>query len=114
MHSIKWRPIVREALETLASEEEQLAYERNVPIADVSAELEIGWFEDSYYPDDGEFRACFLRHELNALDQFNRFFEERDSRLPNSEGTISTWLATPVWREIMRHAQLTLEQICEP
>jgi hypothetical protein len=111
MNSIEWRRIIREELGLLASEKEQLEYEKNVPHVDITAELLCGWFDDSYHPDDEGFRSCFESHELEVLARFNRFYDERTSKLPESKGTVRTWLETPVWREVMREAQSTLTQI---
>ena len=65
-----------ELLELLGSEEEQLAYERNVPHVDVNA-----------------------------------FYDVRKKRLPASQGTVRTWLASPVWREVMEQARRTREKL---
>lgn len=109
--AINWRRIIREELELLASEEAQLAYERSVPHVDITAELLCRWFDDSYHPEDDGFRACFDSSELEVLARFNRFFDERTPMLPESKGTVRTWLEIPEWRAIMREARSTLEQI---
>lgn len=111
MNTIDWRRIIRQELELLASEEEQLAYEENVPNVDITAELLCGWFDDSYHPDDKGFYSCFRDHELEVLAKFNRFYDEHTSRLPESKGTVRTWLETPAWREVMHEARSTLMQI---
>ena len=111
MNTIDWRRIIRAELELLASEREQLAYEKNVPNVDITAELLCGWFDDTYHPNDGGFSSCFDRHELEVLARFNQFYDERTPLLPESKGTIQTWLETPVWREVMHEAQCTLIQI---
>jgi hypothetical protein len=102
-----------EILELLGSEEKQLAYERDVPHVDITAELVCMWFNDQYHPDRG-FEALFSSDELAALARFHRFYDERVDRLPESQGTVRTWLADPLWREIMQQAQTTLKQIAEP
>jgi len=111
MNSIDWRRIIREELAFLASEEGLIEYERNVPHVDITAELLCGWFDDSYHPHDEGFCSCFERHELEVLARFNEFYDERTSRLPESKGTVRTWLQTSAWREVMREAQLTLTKI---
>jgi hypothetical protein len=102
-----------EILELLASEEKQLAYERDVPHVDITAELVCMWFNDQYHPGRG-FDAFFSPDELAALARFHQFYDERVDRLPESQGTVRTWLADPLWREIMREAQETLKRIAEP
>jgi hypothetical protein len=102
-----------EILQLLASEEQQLAYERDVRHVDITAELVCMWFNDQYHPDRG-FAALFTPDEMAALAQFHQFYDERVDRLPGSQGTVQTWLACPLWREIMHEAQRTLKRIAEP
>ncbi|MGV3531443.1 MAG: hypothetical protein ACO1QR_03675 [Chthoniobacteraceae bacterium] len=102
---------IRRLLQLLASEEEQLAYERNVPRVDITAELLCMWFDDFY---DGEQVAsdpAFSVCERQALDEFHQFYDAKAELLPESHGTVRTWLATPEWREVMEQAQRTLSQI---
>ena len=106
-----WRLIIREELEVLSSEAEQLEYEKNVPFVDITVELLCGWSDDSYYPDDDEFKSWFTEAELEATSAFNEFFDERIPLLPESNGTVQSWLNCPAWREIMAEAQKTLSLI---
>ena len=94
----------------LASEREQLAYEESVPHVDITAELVCGWFDDSY-PDDSDFCICFTEVELAALAEFNTLYDERTKRLPKSNGTIKSWLASPTWWEVMSAASKTLDRV---
>jgi hypothetical protein len=105
------KPHVIELLKLLASEERQLAYERDVPHVDITAELRCMWFDDQYHPDDAFFISCFTADELASLADFHRFYDERSQCLPESQGTVRTWLASPVWREVMQKAERTLERI---
>ena len=106
-----WRLIIREELEILASEQEQVDYEKRVPHVDITQELLCGWFDDSYYPDDDEFRSWFTPSELEAMASFNAFFDERTALLPESHGTVQNWLNCPAWRGVMLEAQKTLSLI---
>jgi hypothetical protein len=106
-----WKQIVREQLETLASESEQLEYERRVPKVDITAELVSGWFDDTYHPEDLTFSQCFTANELRELAAFSTFFEGQLKWLPRSQGTVKTWLADSVWREVMNHAAQTMHGI---
>ena len=108
---VPWRQIVVEELEMLSSEAEQLAYEHNVPHVDITAELLSGWFDDSYHPEEAQFRSCFTTAELTALADFNAFFDERVDRLPKSNGTVKSWLESLVWREVMHAASQTLDRV---
>ena len=105
------RKNIRELLELLASEEQQIAYERDVPHVDITRELVSMWFDDQYHPDDPSLPSSFSSEELAALDEFHRFYGSRADRLPESKGTVRTWLACPLWREIMSQAQHTHEKI---
>jgi len=105
------KPQVIELLQLLASEERQLAYERDVPHVDITAELVCMWFNDTYHPGDKFFASCFSEGEQAALAQFHTFYQERSHRLPESRGTVHTWLASPAWREIMAEASKTLEKL---
>jgi hypothetical protein len=105
------KPEIVRLLRLLASEEQQLAYERDVPIADVPAELCCMWFDDQYHPDDSFFCSCFTADELAALAEFDRFYGEQKRLLPEDKGTIRTWLASSVWRAVMRKACETLERV---
>lgn len=105
------REQVRDVLQMLASEEEQLAYERNVPHVDITAELLCMWFDDLYHGKCPGADSTFDDIELASLTDFHLFYRERSGRLPKSMGTVRTWLASSVWREIMERARMTLEQI---
>lgn len=111
MSTIDWRKIIREQLELLASEAKQLAYERDVPHVDVTVELLCGWFDDSYHPTDGGFCECFSQEELEAMRGFNKLYSELSSGLPESHGTVRTWLNSAAWREVMSEAASTLQRI---
>ena len=102
---------VIELLELLASEDEQLAYEANVPHVDITLELVAMWFDDLCRGDGPPRDGVFAPDEQAALADFHRFYDGRRRRLPASEGTVRTWLANPAWREIMKEAHTTLERI---
>jgi hypothetical protein len=106
-----WKQIIIGVLEQLASETDQLDYERNVPHVDITAELLCRWFDDSYHPNDPGFRSCFTEAELLAMSEFDTFYSERTGLLPKSNGTVRTWLASPVWREVMHQASQTLGRV---
>ena len=105
------RCMIIELLSLLSSEEEQLDYETKVPIADVPAELLCMWFDDQYQPDDALFISCFSADELAALADFHKYYDEQTRRLPESRGSVRTWLASAVWRGIMLEAKKALERL---
>ena len=63
----------------------------------------VAWSKDDYW-------MSFYMPIL-PTPPFHRFYDERHCRLPESLGTVRTWLASPAWREIMRKAQETLARI---
>jgi hypothetical protein len=105
------RKLIVELLQLFASEERQLAYEQDVPNVDITVELVCMWFDDQYQPQQRHFDSCFTLAELAALERFHQFYVERVERLPRSEGTVRSWLASPIWREVMEQARKTIEQI---
>lgn len=110
------QPIRKEILDLLALlsyEERQLAYEKDVPHVDITKELVCMWFDDLYHPGQ-HFDSAFSRAELLALAEFSQYYEARLARLPESRGTVRTWLASPLWREIMHRAEEALNKIAEP
>jgi hypothetical protein len=105
------RKEIIELLQLFASEEQQLAYERDVPHVDITAELVCMWFDDQYAPQQRDYKGCFTPAELAALEEFHRLYDERVARLPESQGTVRTWLGSPVWREVMEQARRALERV---
>ncbi|HMC98220.1 MAG TPA: hypothetical protein VKG92_11230 [Flavobacteriales bacterium] len=103
--------MIIDLLQLLASEERQLAYEQNVPHVDITAELVCMWFDDQYHPTDALFASSFSADELAALAEFHQFYDQRNDHLPESKGTVRTWLADHSWRAIMGKAQETLTRI---
>jgi hypothetical protein len=101
----------RELLQLLACEDEQLAYERSVPHVDITVELVCMWFDDLYDEKYAASDPAFTDVERAALAEFHQFYEKRYWRLPKRCGTVRTWLANPIWQEIMRKADETLSQL---
>jgi hypothetical protein len=100
-------------LRLLASEEEQLAYERDVPHVDMTDELLCMWFDDLYHGKAPSDDSAFDAAELAAICEFHRFYDQWKRMLPESRGTVRTWLHDPLWREIMEEARRTLERIAD-
>ncbi len=101
---------IREMLQLLASADEQLLYERNVPHVNITVELVSMWFDDLFHGHAPTAEPGFTAEEHAALEEFHRFYEERLGRLPESRGTVRTWLEAPVWREVMQAARKALER----
>lgn len=96
-----------EVLRLIADSEAQTEYEKNVPIANVPAELICMWFDDlaaqklddRLSPDDRK-----------AIESFSAFFEARLDQLADSEG-IRSLQSSPAWVEITREARSTLTRL---
>ena len=97
-----------ELIETIASQERQLDYEREVGAGVVPIELVCIWFDDFYHPHDADFRSAFAHEELAVLAEFNAFFRAHERLLPRDPDSIQVWLDHPTWREIMAKAGETL------
>lgn len=99
-----------ETLQLISSREEQLNYQRNVPIAYVSAELFCLW--DGYYNEDsaGEewFRNVFSNEQLEAMKQFNQIFNDVLTSLPEELPSIEELILTPQWGKLSTAATLAL------
>jgi len=93
-------------LQLIASATDQIAYQQLVPGVNVATELVNQWFDDFYHPGDARFDAEFSRGELEALAEFNAFYDVRVSQLPD---WLSEMLESPVWLEVMAAAHKLLE-----
>ena len=111
MSTVELRNNVRELLLLLSSEKDQLTYESDVPHVDITVELMCMWFDDSYHPNSEVFRACFSQDELEVLEYFNAKYRKLSALLPESKGTVKSWLNSPVWREVMSEAAIALTKI---
>ena len=98
-------------LELLSSEELQLQYEKNVPHVDITNELVCMWFDDFYLPESKYVCESFTSEELKELKKFNEFYDDKFELLPDSQGTVLTWLKNKAWRDIMAEAQKTLRKL---
>lgn len=91
-------------LQLIAVPAEQLQYQAAASV-NVSHELVDQWFDDFYHPTSASFASEFSSHELDTLAQFNRFFEERVSLLPD---TLAEMLQVAVWSEVVAKANAVL------
>jgi hypothetical protein len=102
------RRSIIEVLQTLSSEERQIAYERNVPFVSVPTELVCMWFDDFYLPESDSFRRCFSPAELDSMSVFSRRFEQEIKRMPE---TVTELLKIESWQELMREAGTLLRHL---
>jgi len=103
-----YRQATRDVLRLLASLDQQLAYARDVPIADVPAELVCIWFDDLYHPESALFRASFSESEARRLAEFHAFFEARVKRIPD---TLEQMHRCQAWLEVVAEARRVLDDL---
>lgn len=105
------RQNVLNVLDLWSSKEEQLEYQKNVPIAQVSAELFCQWVDDSYYPDSRQFKMAFNEKERETLAAFDKTFNFISEKTPNNLPEIADFVKTEEWEVVNRAAIKTLEKI---
>src|SRR5262245_39760742 len=108
MGALDVRRHIIELVRLIASKEQQLAYERDVPIADVPSELVCMWVDDLYHPDSDLFFEAFNSRERDRLAKFHTFFDARVHQLPDS---LPEMQKNPAWIEVMREAQRVLDDL---
>lgn len=98
-----------EVLELIASREQQLQYQRDVPIAQVSAELFNMWDDifDAEFLND-EFSAAFSAEEIQTMRLFDGELNKICSRLPRSLPSIEKFILTPQWEQLSQAANKAL------
>lgn len=104
------RRSIHELLVLIGDRDAQRAYERDVPIANVPAELICMWFDDHFQPGSGWFVSAFSNDELAELAAFNDFYRARTDKLPTSGG-IDVLQKAREWDEIVDRARATLTRL---
>jgi len=102
------RESIVETLKIIASKRAQIEYEKNVPIADVHAELVCMWFDDLYHPKADLFLKSFSEEERAVLAKFNAFYEARLDSLPK---TLKELHRTSEWNEVCEKANEVLTEL---
>ena len=108
---VRAEPSVREAvliqLELLASLELQAKYERDVPAADVPAELVCGWFDDLDLPASAS--SIFVGKDLESVRAFSDSFEKV---VKDTEGlSLSDLHSNPKWLKLVENARMLLQHL---
>jgi hypothetical protein len=91
-------------LQLIAAPTEQMQYQAKSPV-NVAHELVNQWFDDFYHPTSPQFASEFSGEELATLAEFNRFFDERVSLLPDS---LAKMLKVEAWSEVVTEASAVL------
>lgn len=97
------RDLVINTLSLLSSKEEQLAYQKKVPIADVSAELFCQW-DGAFIPDSKHNSEAFTSEELQYLIEFNDIFNRISDEVPDELPAIEEFIKTPEWLKLKNAA----------
>lgn len=93
-------------LELWASADEQLNYKRNVPTANVSAELFCQWCDDYYIKDNPIMIKEFSQMELEAYKEFDKVICEISDATPEYLPTIEEFIKTKEW-EVIHNAAIS-------
>lgn len=91
-------------LQLIAAPSEQLLCQAKAPV-NVAHELVNQWFDDFYHPTSPQFASEFSSEELKMLTEFNRFFDDRVSLLPDS---LAEMLKVGAWSEVVAKANAVL------
>lgn len=94
-----------------ASAEEQLDYQRNVPIANVSAELFCQWCDDYYNEDNPIMIKEFSQMELEAYKEFNKVLCDISDQIAEMTPPIEEFINTIEWNVVNQAAVSTLKKL---
>ena len=105
------RQNIMSILDLWSSKEEQLKYQKNVPIAQVSAELFCQWADDFYHPEPTHFKMAFDEKEREILADFDKTFNDISDKTPNELPYIDDFVKTKEWKVVNQAAINALEKI---
>ncbi len=107
-----YRVQLKDCLDTLASGEELLAYEKNVPIAYIPHEIACQFFDDFYHPKTDEFLKAFSQDEIKEIGILSGYLhialQALDSR---GHPSVNEVLKLPEWRSMMKRAAILREAL---
>lgn len=89
-------------VELLSLPSKQLEYEKDVPIANVPAELICGFCDDLYHPKSKEFLSQFTEEEMKGLAHLYGVLVEAAKIEASS---VSELLKHPKWRNVVEVAK---------
>lgn len=90
----------------LSDKRAQDAYREDVPHVDIAPELISSWFDDTFFPEDEEYRQFFESREWGLLMDFHRFFSDRLNRLPMDYESLKS---CEEWDQIVHEASRVLK-----
>ena len=97
------RQNVFNVIDLWSSKESQLDYQKEVPIAQVSAELFCQW-EDFYYSDSNDFKQAFDKKELEILSDFDKALKDTADKTSQNPPSIEEFIQTEEWIEMNKKA----------
>ena len=104
------RQNVFNVLELWTSKDEQLKYQENVPIAQVSSELFNQW-DDFYYPDSDSFKLAFDEKERQILSDFDKILGHICDKTMGNLPYITDFVKTNDWLIVNQAAADTLRRL---
>ncbi len=101
-------------LDLWTSKDAQLEYQKNVPIAHVSAELFCQWYDDYYQKDSPIIEKEFTQLEREALAKFDKVINHISDITPDDLPNIEEFIKTNEWRTVNQVAIEVLPKIKRP
>jgi hypothetical protein len=98
------RHVFSSLLHMIADFQSQAEYQRDVPIANVPAELICQWFDDHYHPEEEWFKESFSEEERELMADFNDYYNKRIDYLPKTNDVFELQKSI-VWQEIAAKAK---------
>ncbi len=95
-------------LQLIANVEEQDKYCRDVPIANVAAELICQWFDDFFHPESNSFKESFSDDEWKILMEFHHYYDGLVEKLPDNYEALREDFN---WKQIVGKAAWALEML---
>lgn len=109
---VTYRNSVFETLRLIASKDEQLEYQKRVPIAAVSGELFNLW--ESFYQEVRHadwFIDAFSQNEMAILVEFDYILEQVSANTPTFPPFIEEFVHSEEWRMLAEGAQTALKKL---
>ena len=108
--AIRLRQNILDVLNLWNSKDDQLAYQENVPIAQVSSELFNQW-EDLYNPESDSFKLAFDGREREILSDFDKVLNHICIKTMNNLPYITDFVKTNDWLVVNRAAADTKSRL---
>lgn len=97
-------------LKLWSSKEEQLEYQKSVPISQVSSEL-FGQWDDFYTADSDVLTEAFNEHELDLLSKFDLELTNIGEKIKGGIPLIEEFIKTSEWKKLNLLAQEILKDL---